>query len=314
MLLAGVIAAVLILVEHQRVYDWARLLGYQPPDDVAQIAGDDELTGYAHRVFLVNHPLIEDKADFAQSCPNGDKETAVLGCYVPDQRGIYVLKVTDQRLAGIEQVTAAHELLHAAYDRLDSGERRQVDGWLNDFYRQGLHDQTVIDQINSYKKSEPHDVVNEMHSIFGTEVGNLPANLENYYRRYFNDRSKIARYYQDYEAEFSSRINQIKQDDARLASLKAQIEADEADLKTRQVELASRQAQLAAARRSGDVAAYNAGVPAYNALVDAYNAEVRTVQTLVNEYNQLVTERNAIALEEQQLTQDITTHVSPIGK
>ena len=312
-LVFGLVCALAILANHQAVYDWIRLQGYHVPANVAALASDDQLTPPAKRIFYVNHPLLQDKTAFASSCPNGDKETAVLGCYIPMQRGIYVLRVTDARLAGIEQVTAAHELLHAAYDRLSDKDKRQVDSWLTDYYQHDLTDPVIIDQMNSYKKTEPNDLVNEMHSVFGTEVTSLPTNLENYYKRYFADRQKVTAYYTTYEAEFSSRINKIKQDDAKLASLKMQIQAGEADLKTKQSQLNAQQAQLDTARHSGNVTAYNAGVPVYNALVDAYNAEVSTIKSLVDQYNTLVAARNAIALEEQQLTQAISSSVSPIS-
>ena len=38
-------------------------------------------------------------------------KTAVLGCYA--NREISIFNVTDQRLDGIREVTAAHEMLHA---------------------------------------------------------------------------------------------------------------------------------------------------------------------------------------------------------
>ncbi|HSX36875.1 MAG TPA: hypothetical protein VLG13_02025 [Patescibacteria group bacterium] len=313
-LLVGALAALAIFCEHQAVYDWLRLHGYQAPSDSAQLASDDTFTGTAKHIYYVNHPLLKSKADFAKACPGGNKETAVLGCYVPDQRGIFVLSVTDVRLAGIEQVTAAHEMLHAAYDRLSSRDKAQVDGWLMDYYQHDLNDQTIIDQMDSYKKTEPNDLVNEMHSVFGTEVVGLPANLENYYHRYFANRSKVATYYSTYEAEFSSRQAAIKQDDAELASLKEQVQAGEADLKTKQAALGTMQSRLVTERSSGNVAAYNAGVPAYNALVDSYNAEVATVRQLVSQYNQLVAARNAIVLEEQQLVQDISSQAAPISQ
>ena len=314
MLVVGALLVGTLLIEHQAVYDWLRLRNYQPPVDIVQIAADDTLTASAKHTLYVNHPLTETKAAFAGSCPNGDHETAVLGCYIPNQRGVYVLKVDDPRLAGIEQVTAAHEMLHAAYDRLSSRDKAQVNAWLMDYYNTELHDETIRKQLDSYKKTEPNDLVNEMHSIFGTEVTGLPSNLENYYQRYFTDRSKITGYYNAYQAEFTSRQLQISQDDARLAELRTQIKSLQSDLKTAQADLAARQSQLNRQRQSGDISAYNSGVPAYNAEVNSYNQQVRELQSLINEYNRLVSERNAIVLEEQQLVQDISSQVSPIGK
>ncbi|HET7320223.1 MAG TPA: hypothetical protein VFI84_01390 [Candidatus Saccharimonadales bacterium] len=311
-LLFGLVAGLVILFSHQAVYDWLRLYNYQAPSDIASIATSDDMTPSARRIFYVNHPVIEGKSTFASSCPNGSKETAVLGCYIPNQRGIYVLSVTDTRLQGIEEVTAAHEMLHAAYDRLGDREKQQVNGWLQDYYN-NLTDQTIKDQIDSYKKTEPNDLVNEMHSIFGSEVSSLPANLENYYKKYFMDRSKVTAQYAAYETEFTSRQAQIKQDDAQLQSLKAQINSLEADLRTKQADLSSQQQLLNSYKRSGNIQGYNAAVPGYNSLVDDYNAEVAEVRNLVAQYNRLVAERNAIALEEQQLVQDISSNISPIG-
>jgi hypothetical protein len=311
-LLFGLVAGIVILIGHQQVYDWLRLHNYHPSAEIAAIAARDDMTATAKHIFYVNHPAIQDKSAFAHSCPNGSKETAVLGCYIPNQRGVYVLSVTDPRLQGIEEVTAAHEMLHAAYDRLSDRGKQQVNGWLEDYYKT-LTDQTIRDQIDSYKKTEPNDLVNEMHSIFGTEASNLPANLENYYKRYFADRSKVVAQYSTYQAEFTSRQNQIKQDDAQLQSLKAQIQAAEADLKAKESQLAVSRQQLESYKSSGNAQAYNAAVPGYNALVDGYNAEVRQVHSLVDQYNSLVAERNAIALEEQQLVQDISSNAAPVG-
>lgn len=313
-LLAALLALLLVFGQRQAIFDWFKLHGYQPPAAVAAIARDDTMTSNARHIFYVNHPQLQSKQAFAQSCPNGDQETAVLGCYIPDQQGIYVLAVDDSRLAGIEQVTAAHELLHAAYDRLSVRERQQVDGWLQDYYQHGLHDAAVRKQLESYKKTEPNDLVNEMHSIFGSEVGGLPKNLEQYYARYFTDRSKITGYYNDYQAEFTSRQLQIAQDDARLSRLKQQISSLQSSLQSQQAGLARQQAQLENYRRAGNAAAYNARVPAYNAAISAYNKQVDQLQQLVADYNRLVAARNALALEEQQLVQDISSQVSPIDK
>lgn len=298
----------------QRVWDWWRLRSYTPPPVVAQLATDDTMTPYARRVFYVNNPQIDDKATFVPSCPSGTEQTVVLGCYHSYQDGIYLLQVSDPRLQGIEQVTAAHETLHAIYDRLSSSKRKQVDGWLTDFYQHGLHNQIILDQINSYKQSEPHDMVNEMHSIFGSEVTTLSPQLETYYQQYFTNRAAVAKQYNNYEAAFTDRQNQIKQYDAQLTALKSQIDAAQADLKTRGAALAAEQAQLNNDRSSGQIVAYNSGVPNFNASANAYNAEVAAQSELIDRYNQLVQTRNAIALESQQLTSEITSQPQPLAK
>ena len=304
----------LLAANRQPLLDWLKLRNYHAPVAIAALATDDTMTPAARRVFYVNAPKLEPKSTFNNFCSNNSEQTVVLGCYVGDQNGIYLLTVSDPRLQGIEQVTAAHEMLHAEYDRLSSVQRTQVDGWLMDYYNHGLQDPVVKAQIASYQKTEPHDVVNEMHSVFGTEIANLPTNLENYYKRYFTSRATVTNFATQYEAEFSSRQNQISADDAQLATLKAEINDDESDAKTRQTQLNNQQAQLDSEQNSGNTTAYNNGVASYNVGVAAYNNEVDTIHGLVNQYNALVDARNQIALEEQQLSSDITSKVSPVTK
>lgn len=308
----GILA--LIFANRQNIIDWWRLRQYTPSQTIAQIAHDDTMTAYAKKVFYVNHPQIDSKDTFAPLCPKGTEQTVVLGCYHSTQDGIFILKVTDPRLRGVEQVTAAHETLHAIYDRLSAAQRRQVDAWLLDFYNKGLDDTTVRQQISDYRKSEPDDLLNEMHSLFGTEISKLPPQLEHYYSQYFSDRQAIIKAYDNYEAEFTSRQKAIKAYDAQLKALKARINADEADLKRKQASIDIQRRKLESQKSSGDINGYNAAVPSFNSLVDSYNAEVATVKQLVNEYNQVVDKRNAIALEEQQLVNDLSANPSPIAQ
>lgn len=299
--------AVAVAAERQNLSDWWHLRGYNAPATVAQLAVQTTMDAYARKVFYVNRPEIESKDNFYRVCPhNGGEKTVVLGCYHSDQRGIYILQVTDSRLNGVEQVTAAHEMLHAAYARLSTKEKSYVDGLLMDYYEHGLHDQRLLNTIAAYKESEPDDVVNEMHSVFGTEVAHLPKPLEDYYRQYFTNRQKVAAYAAQYEGAFTSRQQQVSQDDASLAGIKSQIDGNEAELQTQKQAITDDQSQLDVLKQSGDYSKYNAGVPTYNNKVDAYNALVDETRTLIAQYNQLVAERNNIALEENQLVDDIS--------
>lgn len=308
-LIAVVGVGVLAAARHQDIYDWARLRNYAAPAAVAQIATDDTMTAKARRIFYVNQPaLTADKSYFNQQC--GDKEqTIILGCYHSDQRGIYVYAISDPRLAGVEQVTSAHEMLHAAYDRLSADERKHVNGLLEAFYQNNLQDKRIKDTIDLYKKIEPNDVVNEMHSVFGTEVANLTPELEAYYQQYFSSRSKVAQYAATYQNEFTSREAQIAAYDARLAEMKKQIDSDQAELDQKYQALIAQKAELDALRNR-NVAAYNAGVEPYNNAVGSYNAAVVALKNLIAQYNALVDERNAIAVQESQLSQALNSQAT----
>lgn len=304
--------SVFIYSQRQQIYDWSRLQNYQPPADVSQLARDDTMTSYAQHMFYINHPdLTADKSFFNKQCGNKE-QTIVLGCYHGNQQGIYLYAITDARLTGIEQVTAAHEMLHAAYDRLSVSDRKNVDQMLQDFYTNDLHDKRIQDSIDLYKKIEPNDVVNEMHSVFGTEVANLPAPLENYYKKYFGDRSKVATFAANYQGAFTSLQNQVAADDAQLAAWKPQIDTMNNEVDQKQQSLATQKAQLDALRNSGNIEAYNAGIVPYNNAVYAYNALLERLKSLINQYNALVDERNAIAVQENQLSQAINSQADSV--
>ena len=307
---SGAIAA----AERQNIFDWLRLRDYQPPATVQQLASETTMNAYARKFFYVNHPVIDTKASFNKACPNnGGEKTVVLGCYHTGQQGIFILNVSDPHLQGVEQVTAAHEMLHAAYDRLSAGDKKYVDGLLMNYYEHDLHDKRLLATIAAYKQSEPHDVVNEMHSVFGTEVAHLPAPLENYYKRYFTDRQKIAAFAAQYQGAFTSRQRQVEQDDAALSKQKQQITGDEASLQTQLQTITSDQNRLNVLKGKSDYGDYNAAVPAFNTEVNSYNSFVAVVKNLISEYNQFVQKRNAIALEENQLTQAISSAPAKIA-
>jgi hypothetical protein len=301
-------------IHHQDIFDWYKLRDYDAPAVVSQLATQDTMTDYGRKVFYVNHPSALDKPSFVNHCPAGSKseQTIVLGCYHGFQNGIYLLNVDDPRLNGVEQVTAAHEMLHAAYDRLSSKERDRVDAMLLNYYTTSLTDHRILATIDAYKKSEPNDLVNEMHSIFATEISTLPPQLEQYYSQYFTNRAQVAGFAATYQAEFTSRQNIVTADDARLATMKTQIDQLTDDIRSKQANISS-QRSILNGLRSSDVEAYNAAVPGYNSLVNAYNSEIDQLRSLINQYNQLVNERNAVALEADQLTRELSSDVQPIN-
>jgi hypothetical protein len=299
-----------VFFKAQALVDWWQLRNYMAPPAVAALAQQDTMTAYATHVFYVNHPDLEtDTNQFRTDC-NESEKTIVLGCYHGNQDGIFLYNVNDSRLAGVQQVTAAHEMLHAAYDRLSSKDRNNVDSLLENYYHM-VTDQRLIDTINAYKQSEPNDMVNEMHSIFGTEIANLPAPLEAYYTRYFSNRHAITDYAANYENEFDSRQNEIKADDAQLAQLKASIDQQEQTLNSQLNQVNSDRARLNAERSSGNIAQYNSDVPGFNNEISGYNAGVDRLRADIAAYNQLVGQRNAIAAELASLSKAIDTRLTP---
>lgn len=299
--LAGV-----VVWQRQAVSDWVHLYGYQPPARVSSLASQTTMTSDAKHLFYLNKPLIATKTDFSNHCKNLEK-TIVLGCYHGGQAGIFILEIADNsELHGVMQVTAAHEMLHAAYDRLSASDKVRVDKLLQQYYDHGLHDQAIKDEVDAYRSNEPGELLNEMHSIFGTEVKTLPAELEQYYGRYFSNRQAVVAQAERYQEAFRSREAAVERYDAQLERLQKQITANEATLRTRATELQRLRAQLSAYRDAGKVSQYNAAVPHYNSLVRSYNSLLETTRAEIEQFNAIVKKRNALVVEEQQLVKQLS--------
>jgi len=299
----------LLVWQHNYITDWFVLRDYHPTAAIQKLTQDDTMTAYARRLFYVNKPQIDGKTAFNAHCSNGNDQITVLGCFTGNRNGIYLYNVTDPRLAGIEQVTAAHEMLHQAYARLSSSERTKVDTMLLAFDKT-ITDPTLKAKVAQYQKIEPNSVVDEMHSVFGTEVDNLPPQLEAYYSQYFTDRHKITQYHDQYEAAFRERQQQISSYDSQIDKLNAQITNDKAIIASDELSLQNEQDQMNEYKQTGQISTYNSMVSGFNTLVSSYTALTDKTNELIDQYNSLVTARNAIATQEQQLEQAINSQAS----
>ena len=299
--------AALAIFQRQNIQDWWVLRSYQPSASISQLAQDTTMTDKSKRAFYLNDPKLQEKAAFYESCKFGEN-TIVLGCYIKNE-GIYLLKVNDPRLAGVEQVTAAHEMLHAAYDRLGTSEKVDVDNQLNDFYN-NLKDAEIRSKIELYRKNGA-DITNELHSILGTEVETLSPALEKYYSKYFTQRTKVVAYATQYEAEFITRKNKVIELDAKLRSIEQQVVANNTQLEQLQKSINAESDRLDLLLRSGQIEEYNNAVPAYNKRIPEFNANVAQTENLVAQYKLVLAERNKIAIEAQELNKALDSTIQP---
>ncbi len=308
-----VVSGIGFWLNHNDVLDWAASRTYEPTPIVEELVAETSMTPYARQLFYANRPVIEAKDVFNAHCTDPSEQVAVLGCFTGNRLGIYIYDVTDDRLSGIEQVTAAHEMLHQAYQRLNRAEKTRVNGMLQ-AYNDLKASQALKDKIASYKQSEPDQLQNEMHSIFATEAADLPTELEAYYKQYFTDRQKIIALHQKYQAEFDQRIAQINDYDTRLSNLKTQIEANKKELIEQEKALRRDRAQLDTYLAANQISEYNAAVPPFNAMVVSYRSLVNATNSKVDEFNRLLAERNALAVQERQLEDAIDSRVDTAPK
>ena len=152
-----------------------------------------------------------------------------------------------------------------AYSRLLASERAGLDSQLQ---AARSANPLLEDRLHVYATGAK-DTLNEVHSILGTEFGDLSPELEAHYSRFIDRALVVAAY----ERTLGGRQRELR----RLQSV-----ID--DLETR---LDQMKPTLDAFRASGPVRAYNAMVAEYNAVVDEHNAAVADLKSLVDEYNRL---------------------------
>lgn len=222
------------------------------------LADASALSDEGRFLYLASAPSVQSQEQFQQSCVLPELGGHVLGCY--DGRSITILDVLDDRLAGVREVTAAHEMLHAAFVRLSDAERRELDPLLQAEWAAKQADPVFLERMSSYGELEGRSLLTELHSIFATEVAELDPALEAYYARYFTDRTVVVALNAAYEGvlnEVNGEIDRLAAELTALGdSLDAQSEAYRADSES----------------LSTDIAAYNAdaeaGIGGYSELIE----------------------------------------------
>ncbi|MFO0971566.1 MAG: hypothetical protein U0520_04460 [Candidatus Saccharimonadales bacterium] len=269
-----------------------------------------DLTSGGAFLYKASQPEVLDAANFNQACGGVHREhSIVLGCYTKQR--FYVYNVTDARLQGVQEVTAAHELLHAVYERLSPDEKETLNQQLRTAAA-AIQDERFVATLEQYKKTEPGQVDNELHSILGTEIAILPESLEAHYRHYFKDRSKIVTYAEHYADTFSEIDTKIKAYDDKLTQLKEQKESMEASLAAQQRSIESQRTRMDQLQSADNIEQYNQLVPGFNGLVRAFNDDVATLKDVIANYNLIVAQRNELAATQNDLLKQLDSSYQTI--
>lgn len=190
-----VIAAVWIFSNRQLILDQLSVWSYTPSSEVAAIQERINMTDEGQFTFYATRPEVEAQASFNEVCPRQEAGSPILGCYTTDDR-IYVYNVTNEQLDGMEEVTAAHEMLHAVWYRTSEAEKEKLTTALKAAYEK-TNDADLQKRMEYYERTEPGEFINELHSILGTEVASLGEPLESYYAQFF-DRGAVLKLHGGY--------------------------------------------------------------------------------------------------------------------
>ena len=197
------------ILNRQYIIDKYNAWEFKPSPEIAQIANDVGLNENGRFYYFASRPELDFAKEFNGECRSREQGNAILGCY-KNQR-IYIYNVNDERLNGLKEVTAAHEMLHAAYERLPESDKKAVNTLLEKEYRKNS-DSEFSKRMDYYKRNQPGEEYNELHSIIGTEFADISPQLEDYYKRYFNNRSQVVALH----SKYSDKFKELKRGSASL--------------------------------------------------------------------------------------------------
>ena len=197
------------ILNRQYIIDKYNAWEFKPSPEIAQIANDVGLNENGRFYYFASRPELDFAKEFNGECRSREQGNAILGCY-KNQR-IYIYNVNDERLNGLKEVTAAHEMLHAAYERLPESDKKAVNTLLEKEYRKNS-DAEFSKRMDYYKRNQPGEEYNELHSIIGTEFADISPQLEDYYKRYFNNRSQVVALH----SKYSDKFKELKRGSASL--------------------------------------------------------------------------------------------------
>lgn len=220
----SLLLAALLFFNRQYVLDQITFWQYEPTSQIRELAKSSGMNGAGEFYFYASRPTLEGTQQFNQECDRKEERTAILGCYTGQR--IYIYDVQDERLDGIRAVTAAHEMLHAAYERMGEAERQRIDGLLEKEYEKLKNDAKLAERMEFYARTEPGQRGNELHSVIGTEITDIGPELDQYYKKYFADRSKVVALHANYEKVFKTLQARADALSAELRTLRDTIETD----------------------------------------------------------------------------------------
>jgi hypothetical protein len=263
-----------------RVSDEEVLKTYQPSAAIAEIAEKTFLTQKGLATFYRDDPELVDGDTFRKYCfANG---VEALACNAPKPGGgpfggrkIFLLNIEDPNFEDHKYSAAVHEMLHSAYTRLSSSERKEIDNLLNQELARHQDDPHLTGPIEILKSrgSKEKDILDELHAKFGVEYIDISEELEEYYSLYFSDRAKIVDLFAS--GGFNSRIRRMEVLRQEAVDLDSQ--------------LRSMKAQLGSYQNSGDDTSYNNLVGPFNNLVVQYNSKANESQRIYNEVKDFYT-------------------------
>lgn len=298
-------AGLWVLTHQQRVSDQLAVWQHEPDATIASYADRADLSDEGRLLFFASRPSIEAGDQFDKTCATELEGVGILGCYLADKKRIYLFDVTDDRLDGIEEVVAAHEMLHAAWDRLGQDERDRLEPLLEAEVAARADDPDLAATLEFYAQQEPGERINELHSIVGTEFTDLSPELEEYYSRYFTDRAVVTALHDKSHGVFTGQQKQIDDLVAQISALEGGIDTDYANYNAGYDTLNADIADFNARAERGPFATFDTEHAELTDRQAELDAMYSSISERVAKYDSLVAELDRLNAEVAELNKSI---------
>jgi len=303
--------AALLLMNRQYILDQWNVWQYKPTAAIANISQRAGLSDNGRFYLYTSHAEVDNAAEFNSKCARLEARNAILGCY--SNRDIYIYDVNNSELDGVEEVTAAHEMLHAIWDRMGDSDKKRIGAMLEAEYKK-IATPALDERLAYYGRNESGERQNELHSILGTEVITLDSGLEDYYSKYFTDRHQVTTLHAKYEQVFTQLSNESE-------ALYNQLVASGKDIETLNTlynqEVASLRNDIQSfnnrANNGGFSSAYqfNSERAALVARTKVLDAKGNDLNSKIATYNDNYSKYQALTVRGQTLNRSIDSTVAP---
>ena len=292
----------LIIVNRQYIVDQIMVWQFISTSQLDNLVERSGMNDYGKFLYHASHPNLDATQTFNDECDRVENTTSILGCFKNNR--IYIYDISDPQLDGIREVTATHETLHAAYDRLSTSEQSKVNVLLEAEYSKLAGDKTYTDRMAFYARTEPGERDNELHSVIGTEIADISPELETYYNKYFSNRQKVVALNTKYSSIFIDLKNKANELATQLSSLSTSInsrtEEYNSDAQVLNNDIASFKSKAASggfkstSQFNSELAVLSSRVTTANELRDSINNDKATFDSILKEYNSIATESKTL--------------------
>ena len=288
-----ILSALILAILWTSISNGLAVLGGQltASDAVTKVANNTGFNLSGKALFYRSNPAVVNADELNKACPNDSQDSVEYGCYLPSENKLYILDVADQDLMQIEYTTAAHEVLHAVWRKLDYAKKQTISDELSQVLKNNASaDVAEVQNAIKFYGTDGQAIKDELHSFIGSEIPDdlLPAGLITYYNSYFSNRFLSVVAENNFNTAFDAKTNALS---AQLSALNSQTDR----ITAYKIEWLDKIEQYMQRNLYyGDTTTYNKNVDAYNHNLKNYNKMVGDYETQRTTYNANVNSYNGL--------------------